>query len=176
MRRIFLFSCWSDHTVRSYPRHLRPQHPDGVAKRQVTSIYVHLSLSRHYKQPVDVPDHSTLLTLMPEMNRLYPQLVAVSIRLPTLWAADPELWFAQAEQEFSRRNITTQMIRFREVITSGSPHEGDAFTLHLFTYLRTSLACDGWSPIRSFCLELSSTDLSLPLLLERSYRLLPKCH
>lgn len=51
-------------------------------------------------------------------RRLTQQLASVTRRLPAFWPADPELWFAQIEQEFARRNITSQTTKFREVVTS----------------------------------------------------------
>ncbi|KAM7306582.1 uncharacterized protein ISCGN_010285 [Ixodes scapularis] len=59
----------------------------------------------------------------PTTEQLVHQLGTISRRLPTFWAADPELWFAQVEQEFARRNITAQMTKFREVVTSLSSAE-----------------------------------------------------
>lgn len=51
-------------------------------------------------------------------RRLTQQLASVTRRLPAFWPVDPELWFAQIEQEFARRNITSQTTKFREVVTS----------------------------------------------------------
>lgn len=59
----------------------------------------------------------------PTTEQLVHQLGTISRRLPTFWPADPELWFAQVEQEFARRNITAQMTKFREVVTSLSSAE-----------------------------------------------------
>ncbi|XP_042144431.1 uncharacterized protein LOC120843021 [Ixodes scapularis] len=47
----------------------------------------------------------------PTTEQLVHQLGTISRRLPTFWPADPELWFAQVEQEFARRNITAKMLR-----------------------------------------------------------------
>ena len=46
---------------------------------------------------------------------------AVSVKLPTFWQADPQLWFAQVDVHFQACGISAQQTKFDHVVASLSP-------------------------------------------------------
>ena len=43
---------------------------------------------------------------------------AVAVKLPTFWAAQPKVWFAQAEAQFHLRSITTDETKYFHVVAA----------------------------------------------------------
>ena len=46
---------------------------------------------------------------------------AVSVKIPPFWPADPAVWFAQVEAQFSNRGIVQSRTRFDHIIAALSP-------------------------------------------------------
>ena len=51
-------------------------------------------------------------------NEDQPAIQAVSLKLPTFWPKQPEVWFTQAEAQFAIRNITADETKFNYVVAS----------------------------------------------------------
>ena len=65
-------------------------------------------LLSHLPGPILSPPHT-----MAEAN-----VNAVSLKLPTFWPANPEVWFQQAEAQFTLRNITADETKYFYVVAA----------------------------------------------------------
>ena len=63
-----------------------------------------------------------MATLQPEgTNQPAVSLAAIFVKFPPFWPADPQVWFAQIEAQFTTRNISSQKTRFDYVVASLAP-------------------------------------------------------
>ena len=48
-------------------------------------------------------------------------IAATSVKLPTFWSQDPEIWFVSVESQFNTKNITVDQTRYDYLISALSP-------------------------------------------------------
>ena len=64
----------------------------------------------------------SMATPQPEgTNQLAVSLATVSVKIPPFWPADPQVWLAQVEAQFTTRNISSQKMRFDYFVASLAP-------------------------------------------------------
>ena len=64
----------------------------------------------------------SMATPQPEgTNQPAVSLAAVPVKIPPFSPADPQVWFAQVEAQFTTRNISLQKMRFDYVVASLAP-------------------------------------------------------
>jgi hypothetical protein len=54
---------------------------------------------------------------MESINDTQAETARVAVRLPPFWAEELDVWFAQAEAQFSLAGITTEGTKFHHVIS-----------------------------------------------------------
>ena len=61
--------------------------------------------------------HATVVTLKPE-TYFMAEVHAVSLKLPTFWTSQPDVWFMQAEVQFTLRQITADETMYYYVLAA----------------------------------------------------------
>ena len=76
-------------------------------------------------------------------------VAAVTLKIPPFWPADPQIWFAQVEAQFSTKGITRKKTRFDHVVASLAPK----FALEVRDFILAPPASEPYKTLKAQLIE-----------------------